>query len=176
MNASSWATVSKTTLIPAWSAATIELNSTGKYDTFLSLFDDEAGKIYIPSTSKITEKGKFCNIIENRQNKPITLKVGTSVGRLVDTSDPESSVFTFTADEVESTLADMLREGEKEMASVSTPKVENTTMRRSNHEPEASTSSSTPHRHSPSTTTADVDDDGGASLQQPVNEVDGISI
>ena len=106
-----WATINKTTTIPAWSSASVKVTANGDGDLFLSLFDSDDEKIFIPSMNMDNNNNHtFWTKIENKQDKSVTLERGTPVGKMADTSDPNSGVFSYTANEVEGTLEELFEE------------------------------------------------------------------
>ena len=108
-----WATINKTTTIPAWTTASVKITANGQGDQFLSLFDSEEDKIFTPSIHMENNNNHtFWSVLQNKQDKDITLERGTPIGRMADTSDPEAGVFSYSADEVESTLEELLEEEE----------------------------------------------------------------
>ena len=90
-----WATINRTTTIPAWSRTNVKITANRDGDHFLSSFDSDNDNILIPSKKMENNNNHtFWTIIENKQDKTITLERRTRVGKMVDTSDPESGVFS----------------------------------------------------------------------------------
>ena len=127
-----WATTTNKTILPPHTVTNLQMriNDHGNVRTervFLSLYDDDDCKIFIPSITLRNTKSKFTTVVENKTNSELTIDKGMPIGRVMESgAKPDGiTVCAYTAADVEAALTDLAAEAALASASVKTSSMEN---------------------------------------------------